>query len=133
MKNIIKLVIPLLFVLIAGSACIKTTAPGNLELASSESALKTMEHVALTANRCWFKSGKADFKSYGLAPELQSYSGRPRILLVPHNNPTGRPVLVVVAEGTPARVSVFGPLMSTSMGNSIADDLDRWVKGSHQC
>ena len=43
---------------------------------------------------------------------LNSYSGRPRILVVPASNPGGRPLLVVHAEGNPAKVEVFGPLMS---------------------
>ena len=57
-------------------ACTQKTGPGNIELASGEPALKTMERVALTANRCWFKSDKAEFKRYGFEPELQSYPGR---------------------------------------------------------
>lgn len=115
------------------TACAPHAGPGNIELASSQPALKTMEHVALTANRCWFKSGNAAFKQYGFEPELQSYSGRPRILVVPRNTPGGKPILVVEAEGNPARVSVYGPLMAAPQGNKIGEDIDRWVKGDNQC
>lgn len=65
----------------------------------SRAALPTMERIALGANACWFKSGDAAFKAYRLAPELNSFSGRPRILLVPRNSPESRPMLVVQAEG----------------------------------
>ncbi|WP_295732285.1 hypothetical protein [uncultured Bartonella sp.] len=114
-------------------ACTQKTGPGNIELASGEPALKTMERVALTANRCWFKSDKAEFKRYGFEPELQSYSGRPRMLIVPKNTPGGKPILVVEAEGNPAKVSVYGPLMATPQGNAIGEDVDRWVKGDNEC
>ncbi len=48
----------------------------------SRAALPTMERIALGAIACWFKSGDPAFKAYRLAPELNSFSGRPRILLV---------------------------------------------------
>ncbi|AQT47373.1 MULTISPECIES: hypothetical protein [Bartonella] len=115
------------------NACTQKAGPGNIELASGQPALKTMEHVAQTANRCWFKSDKAEFKRYGFEPELQSYSGRPRMLIVPKSTPGGKPVLVVEAEGNPARVSVYGPLMAAPQGNAIGEDIDRWVKGDNQC
>lgn len=118
---------------IALVACTHEAGPGNLELASGEPALKTMERVALAANRCWFKSGKSEFSHYGFEPELQSYSGRPRMLIVPKNTPGGKPILVVEAEGNPAKVSVYGPLMASSHGNAIGEDIDRWVKGDNQC
>lgn len=133
MKLLIKSVVALSFASMTISGCVKDTVPSNIELASSQSALKTMEHIALTANRCWFKSGNASFRSYGLAPELQSYSGRPRILVLPHNDPTGKPLLVVEAQGSPAKVSAYGPLMATSLGNTIAENLNRWVEGDNQC
>ncbi len=42
-----------------------------------------MERVALGANGCWFKAKDPAFADYRLAPELNSFSGRPRILIVP--------------------------------------------------
>ncbi|MBI0162649.1 hypothetical protein H3V17_03175 [Bartonella sp. M0283] len=120
-------------VMLALVACTEKVGPGNIELASGEPALKTMERVALTANRCWFKSNKSEFRRYGFEPELQSYSGRPRMLIVPKSTPGGKPILVVEAEGNPARVSVYGPLMATTHGNAIGEDIDRWVKGDNQC
>lgn len=127
------IVCSLLSLIFSLAACTHQAGPGNIELASGEPALKTMERVALNTNRCWFKSGKSEFRRYGFEPELQSYSGRPRMLIVPKNTPGGKPILVVEAEGNPAKVSVYGPLMASSLGNAIGEDIDRWVKGDNQC
>ena len=97
------------------------------------SALSTMERVALGANSCWFKSGDAAFAAYRLAPELNSFSGRPRILVVHKNSPAGLPHLVVQAEGNPARLQAFGPLMSQPVSARIAADVNRWSAGSKAC
>lgn len=107
--------------------------PGSLAFNSEKAALPTMERVALAANSCWFKSGDSTFKPYRLAPELNSFSGRPRILVVPTGNPGGRPLLVVHAEGNPAKVEAFGPLMSNPAGNRIAADVRRWAGGQSSC
>ncbi len=96
-------------------------------------ALPTMERIALGANGCWFKSGDPAFRAYRLAPELNSFSGRPRILLVHRNSPEARPLLVVQAEGSPARLDAFGPLMSEPVGARIATDVKRWAAGGKGC
>jgi len=101
--------------------------------ASSQAALPVMERVALGANACWFKSGDPAFKAYRLAPELNSFSGRPRILLVPRNSPESRPMLVVQAEGNPAKVDAFGPAMNEPHSARISADVKRWVNGSKSC
>lgn len=96
-------------------------------------ALSTMERVAVGANSCWFKSGDAAFTAYRLAPELTSFSGRPRILVVHKNTPEGRPLLVVQAEGNPARLQAFGPMMSEPVASRIAADVTRWSGGGKAC
>jgi lysylphosphatidylglycerol synthetase-like protein (DUF2156 family) len=96
-------------------------------------ALPTMERVALAANACWFKSGDSAFKSYRLAPELTSFSGRPRILIVPRNSPESRPLLVVQAEGNPAKLAAFGPLLDSGLNSRITADVNRWSKGNKSC
>jgi len=101
--------------------------------ATDRAALPTMERVAINANACWFKSGDAAFKSYRLAPELNSFSGRPRILAVPHNSPESRPALVVQAEGNPARLDAFGPLMDGASGERIRRDVLKWAGGAKGC
>lgn len=99
----------------------------------NRAALPTMERVALAANSCWFKSGDAAFKDYRLAPELNSFSGRPRILAVPRHSPESRPLLVVQAEGNPARLDAFGPLADGPQGTRIKQDVVRWANGGKNC
>ena len=101
--------------------------------APDRAALPTMERVAVNANRCWFKSGDPMFQPYRLAPELNSFSGRPRILAVPRNSPESRPVLVVQAEGSPARLDAFGPLMDGASGDRIRRDVLKWASGTPGC
>jgi hypothetical protein len=74
------------------AACTPRPASGPVTQNVSKAALPTMERIALAANSCWFKSKDKDFRSYTLAPELNSYSGRPRILVVPGHNPAARPL-----------------------------------------
>ncbi|WP_457586003.1 hypothetical protein [Ensifer canadensis] len=100
---------------------------------ASSAALPTMERVALGANSCWFKSGDPAFKNYRLAPELNSFSGRPRILIVPRKSPEARPLAVVQAEGQPARLQAFGPLMSEPVGTRMSADIRRWAAGGQGC
>ena len=114
------------------SAC-QTSGPGNLALSSTDAALPTMERIALAARNCWFKSGDRTFSAYRLAPELNSYSGRPRILIVPRNRPEDRPLAVVEGQGDPATISAYGPLLSDPSGNRMADDIRRWTGGSSAC
>jgi hypothetical protein len=114
---------------IAVSAC-KSERP---TAAPNRAALPTMERVALAANSCWFKSNDAAFRPYRLAPELNSFSGRPRILAVPRNSPESRPMLVVQAEGNPARLDAFGPMMDGANGERIKRDVLRWASGGSGC
>lgn len=115
--------------LLALSACqSKEPAP-----AGGQSALDVMEKVAVGANRCWMKSGDAVFKAYEMAPELNSFSGKPRFLLVRRGSRDIRPVLVVQAEGRPAKLSAFGPMMGEPTAGRIATDVKRWAAGDKGC
>ncbi|MDK1373045.1 MULTISPECIES: hypothetical protein [unclassified Sinorhizobium] len=116
------------FTLVAGCQSNRPATP-----AASSAALPTMERVALGANGCWFKSGDPAFKAYRLAPELNSFSGRPRILIVPRKSPEARPLAVIQAEGHPARLQAFGPLLSESVGTRITTDVRRWAAGDEGC
>jgi hypothetical protein len=100
---------------------------------SSASALDVMEKVAVAANRCWFKSGDPAFKSYSFAPELTSFSDRPRILLTRKGSADIRPLLVVQAEGRPARLSAFGPMLNEPIGGRVNKDVQRWSVGQTNC
>ena len=122
----------LLLPLVAAAALVgcqtETPAPKT-----NGAALPTMERVALGANACWFKSGDPAFKAYRLAPELNSFSGRPRILVVHRNSPESRPLLVVHAEGNPAKLEAFGPMMGEAVSARIATDVKRWAAGGKGC
>ena len=124
----VMLLLPLVAAAALAGCQTKTPAPKG-----DSAALPTMERVALGANRCWFKSGDAAFKAYRLAPELNSFSGRPRILLVHSHSPETRPLLVVQAEGNPARLDAFGPLMGEAVGTRVATDVRRWAAGDKGC
>lgn len=113
---------------VAGCQSAKPPSPGQ-----STTALATMERVALGANACWFKSGDTAFKPYRLAPELNSFSGRPRILIVKRNSPESRPLAVVQAEGHPAQLQAFGPLFNEPVGVRMATDVKRFAAGGTGC
>jgi len=110
-----------------------STPPSSHQWTAREAALPVMEQITVKVGRCWFQSGAKDFKPYRLAPELRSFSDRPRILLVPYADPTARPLLVVEASGNPALVSAYGPLLSEMKGKRIVQDITRWLKGSAAC
>ena len=105
-------------------------APGG---AGKSAALRNMEQVAIAAHRCWFATNDPAFRGYSFANELNSFSGRPRFLLVPKGNFGGRPLLVVQAQGPAGKVSAFGPLMDGPEGKRISADIDRWAAGNQEC
>ncbi len=97
-------------------------------------ALPVMERVALGANRCWFKSKDPAFAAYKLAPELKSFTGTPRILVVKRNSPESLPLLVVQAQGAPAKLAAFGPLMQDATVNArVTKDVNHWARGGKGC
>jgi hypothetical protein len=113
------------------AACTSNTKPVPT---LSVGALPVMERVALGANRCWFKSRDPLFTDYKLAPELNSFSGTPRILLVKRHSPESRPLLVVQASGTPAKIDAFGPLMNQpAVSARVHKDVNHWVRGGKDC
>jgi hypothetical protein len=122
--------VPVLLALALG-AC--QSAPKSAVGGGKSAALKTMEQVAVAAHRCWIASGDAAFTSYGFANELNSFSGKPRFLLVPKGDYGGRPLLVVQAQGLGGTVETFGPLMDEPAGTRIAADVRRWAGGSDAC
>jgi hypothetical protein len=97
-------------------------------------ALPVMERVALGANRCWFKSKDPAFAAYRLAPELKSFTGTPRILIVKRNAPESLPLLVIQAQGSPAKLAAFGPLMQDkSISTRVTRDVNGWARGGKDC
>ena len=119
---------------LALAACQASPSGQSVPQQSGKSAaLLKMEQVATAAHRCWFASRDPAFKDYSFANELNSFTGRPRFLLVPKGNYGGRPLLVVQAEGSATRVETFGPLMGQAAGSRIGTDIDRWANGSTAC
>ena len=81
--------------------------------------------------KCWFdEAGVATFGKYAYTPEPGN--SPPRILLVPKDNPTERPVLVIEAIAA-AQVNLYGPLLDGPAGPRIRADVDRWAKGGDSC
>ncbi|WP_245440204.1 hypothetical protein [Mesorhizobium sp. Z1-4] len=126
-----------------GSACLAAlmisgcqsgpVADAGVSVPGDNSALSTMERIAVASQKCWFKPQKEGFEGLALSPELTSFSGRPRILAVPRGNVGGLPKLVIEAAGKPARISAYGPLMDGPQGPSIAADAQRWASGDTSC
>lgn len=113
------------------AAC--ATPPPTPPRPAADTGLDRMERLTLAANRCWFKSKDPAFARYSLAPELSSFSGRPRFLLVPKNQPEARPLLVVEGQAGSADVSSFGPLLNTALGTRIGRDVRHWSTGATTC
>lgn len=120
--------------LFALSACQsgKGSAP-SVGPSGKSAALRTMEQVAIAAYKCWFDSKDAAFKPYRLANELNSFTGTPRLLLVPAKNFEARPLLVIQAKGNSSDVDLFGPLMNEPLGVRVAADVGRWRGGNPSC
>jgi hypothetical protein len=97
------------------------------------SALSTMERVAVSAQKCWIAARDPAFRGLRLSPELSSYSGKPRILAVPGKNIGGLPQLVVEATGNPAKLSAYGPLAQGEHGLRLHKDIVRWAARDPSC
>jgi hypothetical protein len=123
------LVMPLL------GAC-QTPAPRDYaEFRSQQDPTSTAVRIAESMGRCWFGGGRAAFADYSYAPELNSFSGRPRVLVVRKADPTGLPALVVEASAADrgASVKLFGPLMASAEAPAIGRDIERWAGGATTC
>ena len=105
---------------------------------SSLTPRSTMVHVAKQTQACWFAKGTAAdpaLKGYIMAPEVNSHTGKPRILIVPKNDPGGLPKLVTQAETLQGRTSftTFGPLLATADGPRLDASLRAESRGSKTC
>lgn len=128
------------FVLLISAAvatsCQTGKPSGEVSFNVKESPTSLIGRLAKTVQKCWFQSDDPAFRAFRLANEVTSLSGRPRLLLVPSNNTSGLPSLVIQAENSgngSTGTTVFGPLLSTSNGQRIASDVRRWGTGSSNC
>ena len=119
-------VIALAVVILAG--CQSTG--GDRAAATSAAARALATGLAEAIGRCWFGAPETAFQAYIYTPE--NVGGRPRILLAPKDDPTGRPVLVIEPGGA-TDVAVYGPLAESGLGPRIAADIDRWRSGGTAC
>ena len=116
------------------AAC-TTRAPDYLEYAATQDTTIVANRIAERVGACWFESGETAFARFAYAPELNSFSGKPRILVVPKDNPAGLPQLVIeVSDGKRATVvKLFGPLLASARGSAIQRDVERWADGGTEC
>ena len=116
-------------------AC-QSGGPGDaISMTLATPPLTLIASIGKTIQHCWYKHGTNNFSKYRLANESNSYSGRPRLLLVPKHNPRGLPALVIQAEKTGAKstLQAYGPLLSSNLGKQISSDLKKWATGSTTC
>jgi hypothetical protein len=119
--------------MLALSACQSGTSSSGSSVSGKSASLQAMEQVAIAAHKCWIASKDPAFKGYSMANELNSYSGNPRILLVPKKDYGGKPLLIVQAHGSSSNVEVFGPLMDQAIGARIGSYIRRWQTGNAGC
>ncbi len=123
----------LLLLLVFGLTGCVSTSP---EIASdARTPQSLMAGVATQVQACWFRSKDKRFSKYTLSPELNSYAGRPRILLVPRGKQSSLPVLVAQAERVNGQTvfTSYGPLVGESGGDALQSDLNRWAGGERTC
>ena len=115
------------------TACNTASEPSAPVVAAPkvERPVDLMARVAKRAQACWYARKDRRLAGTRLAAELDSYSGKPRILIVPRNAPQGLPKLVAEAQrvGGRNRFQRYGPLLDAK----LAADLDRWAAGNPSC
>ena len=123
--------------LAATAICICSAALAACQSAREEVTTSNLATYALTKRlgdtiaRCWFDEASVPtFGKYIYSPEPGN--SPPRVLIVPRDAPTERPVLVVEAVGA-EEVNLFGPLLDTDAGPRIRADLARWTAGGEEC
>ncbi|SEQ06993.1 hypothetical protein SAMN05216548_102311 [Faunimonas pinastri] len=87
------------------------------------------DNVVENIRACWFQGNRPAFAGLSYTPE--SYANHPRVLIVPRSDPTGLPKLVVDINGT--QVRAYGPLLGTSEGPTITQNLQKWIAGGSGC
>jgi hypothetical protein len=106
---------------------------GTIRVQVDGGNIATLQRVNERALACWIKSNDPAFRKLALVPELDTRAGRPRILVVERGKPQGLPKLVIEAEGTPARMTTYGPLAAAPVSARINDDIIRWAGGAAGC
>jgi hypothetical protein len=105
------------------------TAQPTATGATSDEAHALYARLTETVKTCWF-AGDPAFVAYIYSPEINANA--PRILIVPKQEPHGRPVLVIEPKAA-ANADVYGPLLASPAGDRVRADLGRWLKGTSDC
>ena len=114
----------------------KTSEPTDYVLLhANQDPVTIASHISQYVGDCWFDGSRPAFAAYSYAPELTSYSNRPRVLIVEKADPTGLPRLVieVVKAKRGSDIKLFGPLMGTAESEAIYRDVGRWAGGAREC
>ena len=129
-----------LAILLAVAGCQSGSPSQALSINTKTAPTDAVARIAKVAQTCWFKSKDRAFRDYRMSNEVNSYAGRPRVLLVRRIDPNGLPLLVIQAEvkgsassGKYTNIQTYGPLVQTSNGKRIADDVRRWSTGNGDC
>ena len=99
----------------------------------NSAAIAVLQRVNTGAQTCWVKSKDKAFRAYKVIPELDTRAGKPRILILKAKSAQGLPQYVIEADGTPARLSTYGPLSSDPLSARMNEDIARWRTGNKKC
>lgn len=126
--------VPVMVLAAALAACQTEPAGGPLiATVDRTAAVAVLQQVNGAAHACWIRSRDRDFADYRLIPELDTRVGKPRLLLVRARTAQGLPQLVIEAEGTPVRLTTYGPLAQGPLSARINTDVTRWATGGSGC
>ncbi|MGB7286422.1 MAG: hypothetical protein WBC71_05780 [Salaquimonas sp.] len=127
-------VLLILMVLSFGLAACQTEKPEvKSTTRDNRAAIAKLQTINSNAQTCWMKSKDKEFRKYKVIPELDTRAGKPRILIVSSKSTQGLPQYVIEADGTPARLSTYGPLSGEALGSRIDADVSRWESGGKGC
>ncbi|MFD0918088.1 hypothetical protein ACFQ14_16920 [Pseudahrensia aquimaris] len=117
------------------AGCNAKTPADSVSSDRSANPQVTMTRVAKAMRNCWFTKKDPALRGFSMSPELNSLSGKPRILIVPRNNPGGLPKMVVQAEriGGRTQLTSFGPLVQSNDGPRLVAAVNNWGRGRTAC
>ena len=119
---------PILFAL---TACQKLEPLPALKIRDNSAAIAVLQKVNASAQNCW--TNEKEFRAYRVIPELDTRTGKPRILIVEAKAAQGLPKLVIEADGRPAKIETYGPLAQGPLARRIKTDVSRWAGGNAAC
>lgn len=126
-----RLVLPAIACLLALAACQKEERFAPLNIRDNSAAVAVLQKVNTSAQSCWGKD--KDFRAYRVIPELDTRTGKPRILVVEAKAAQGLPKYVIEADGKPAKIAAYGPLGDGPLGPRLRSDVGRWSGGNPSC